>query len=191
MKTSSLLVLFLTGALAGPDAKKSPPLSNTKYSCYYDWDCDPGNCCSTIHNPGCLGYCMPCGQDTTEKIVKTGSKSISPKCIEDWDCQGGFCCSALQPGLEGDCVPCGGGRVAKKEENLSPKCIEDWDCQGGFCCSALHPGDYGDCVPCGGGLVAKPGRKSLLCSQHTECPDNFCCWQDSCTEMGVCVNCCI
>ncbi len=108
-----------------------------------------GNCCSTLYNPGCLGYCLPCSQSVNEKVMEKSSKLISSKCIEDFDCQGGFCCSALQPGLEGDCVPCGGG------------------------------------------LVAKKGRKSLLCTQHTECPDHYCCWQDSFTELGVCVSCCI
>ena len=115
------------------------------YSCFFDWDCKGGYCCSSII-PGCIGYCISCAKD---ELINIGSEPLSSRCIEDWDCEGGWCCSSLQPGLEGDCVPCGGGKKSNTLEKATPKCIEDWDCEGGWCCSALQPGLEGDCVPCG------------------------------------------
>ena len=158
---------------------KSASPSRNSYSCYFDWDCRGGYCCSTII-PGCIGYCIPCAAAQARSF----DQPASPKCVEDYDCLGGFCCSALQPGLEGDCVPCGGGKdldfvkELKEEEkqpnedkeDQSPKCQYDADCPGGYCCYQEIPGLDGQCVVCG----KEPASKEY-CKYDTDCPEGFCC----------------
>ena len=63
------LVLLLLAATAVVDAFPKNKISanpsavekltsSGSYSCYFDWDCKGGFCCSS-GSTGCIGYCIP------------------------------------------------------------------------------------------------------------------------------------
>ena len=184
-----------------PCARSHTDVDQVSPKCIEDFDCQGGFCCSSLQ-PGLEGDCVPCGGGKNKKeAAKKKKSSVSkkeevdkaPKCIEDYDCQGGFCCSALQPGLEGDCVPCGGGKLS---EQTSPRCQYDGDCEGGYCCVQEIPGLDGYCFPCGKHSGEKKSvRKekevetSFKCQYDGDCEGGYCCVQEIPGLDGYCFPC--
>jgi hypothetical protein len=67
MGTWRMLALITAALLVGAGQTHPSKSSRYSFSCYFDWDCKGGLCCSTTI-PGCIGYCLPCAKARNEEI---------------------------------------------------------------------------------------------------------------------------